>query len=275
MPYCGEGYDVTDSDFAADEIDTSAPHSARIYDYFLGGKDHYAADRKAAEDIRRLFPQVSSAAWANREFMHRASAFLAHKGIDQFLDIGTGIPTEPNLHQVVQGIAPTARVVYADNDPIVLRHAQALLRGTPQGITAYVHGDLRAAEDIVSFAREYLDFRHPIALSIVSVLQFVSEPHDPYRIVRNIMSLLPPGSYLVLSHVTWEFEPEIWDRIDAIYRRGKDAMRARSRSEFVPFFDGLELCDPGITVATHWRPTPQMRIRDERVPLYAGVALKT
>ncbi|MFD5696510.1 SAM-dependent methyltransferase [Streptomyces lasiicapitis] len=263
---------MTDTGFNADEIDTSKPHSARIYDYFLGGKDSYPADWEAAERIRDLFPGVRETAWANREFMHRASRFLAVRGIGQFLDIGTGIPTEPNLHQVVQKVTPSARVVYADNDPIVLRHAEALLRGTRQGRTAYVQADLKEPEAIISFAREHLDFREPIGLSLVSVLQFVSEPHDPYWVVNRLMEQLVPGSYLVLSHVTWEFEPEIWDRIDAIYRAGGTPMRARSRSEFLRFFEGLEMCDPGVVVASRWNPAPDTKILDERIPLYVGVA---
>ncbi|WP_172385580.1 SAM-dependent methyltransferase [Streptomyces sp. MNP-20] len=265
---------MTDGGFSAEEIDTSKPHSARMYDWFLGGKDHYLADVRAAEEIMRLFPKVRETAWANREFMHRASAFLAQRGITQFLDIGTGIPTEPNLHQVVQAITPTARVVYADNDPIVLRHAEALLQGTRQGRTAYAHADARDADAVLTFAREHLDFREPIALSLVSVLQFVNEPYDPYRVVDDLLKPLAPGSHLVLSHVTRDFEPAIWDRIDAIYRSGGTAMKARSHDEFVQFFEGLEFCDPGIEVATRWQPDSAMTIRDERVPLYAAVARK-
>ncbi|WP_030570216.1 SAM-dependent methyltransferase [Streptomyces aureocirculatus] len=267
---------MTDSGFdsAPIDIDTSVPHSARIYDYLLDGKDNYAADRKAADEITALFPDVRAAAWANREYMQRAARFLAERDVDQYLDIGTGIPTEPNLHQVVQEIVVDARVVYADNDPIVLAHAEALLRGTRQGRTAYVSADVRNPESVLAYAREHLDFRRPIALSLVSVLQFVSDPYDPFQVIRQMLEPLAPGSYLVLSHVTYEFEPEIWERIDAIYQKGPDSMKARSREDFSRFFDGLELCAPGIVVATQWQPDSHMTVRDGRVPLYAAVARK-
>ncbi|MFJ2766838.1 SAM-dependent methyltransferase [Streptomyces sp. NPDC087300] len=260
--------------FGADEMDTGTPHSARIYDYFLGGKDHYPPDRKAGEDIREIFPHVRETARSNRAFMHRASRYMALERIDQFLDIGTGIPTEPNLHQVVQEIIPSARVVYADRDPLVLRHARALLGGTPQGRTEYLHADLKKPREILAFAREHLDFQRPVALSIVSVLQFVSGPHDPYRIVDELVASLAPGSYLVLSHVTSDFEPAIWERIDAIYRRGPDSVRARSREEFAAFFHALDLCEPGITVSTQWHPVPGTETCREQIPLYVGVARK-
>ncbi|MFF1676099.1 SAM-dependent methyltransferase [Streptomyces sp. NPDC058256] len=265
---------MTDSGFDPDEIDTSKPHSARLYDWFLGGKDNYPADWEAAERIVQLFPGVKDTARANREFMHRASRFVTNCGIRQFLDLGTGIPTEPNLHQIVQGITPGARVVYADNDPIVLRHAEALLRGTPEGCTAYAQADVREPEAVISFAREYLDFEQPIALSVVALMQFVSDEEDPYRILSELLEPLVSGSYLIISHVTWELDPDIWDRVDAIYRAGGTPVRARSRGEFSRFFEGLEICDPGIEVATRWHADLEMKIRDERVPLYVGVARK-
>ncbi|MFD4562641.1 SAM-dependent methyltransferase [Streptomyces sp. NPDC058469] len=264
---------MTDSGFNADDIDTSVPHSARLYDWFLGGKDHYAADVAAAQKIVKIFPGVKETAMANREFMNRAARFLAELGVSQFLDVGTGIPTEPNLHQIVQSITPSARVVYVDNDPIVLRHAEALLRGTSEGRTAYIHADVRQPEAILSYAREHLDFSQPIGLSVVALMQFVTDEQDPYQIVNKLLEPMVSGSYLVLSHVTWEFNPEIWDRVDAIYRAGGTPVKARSHKEVARFFEGLGVCEPGVVLSTRWHPNEDMRIRDEQ-PLYVGVARK-
>lgn len=263
----------TETGFSAEEIDTSKPHSARLYDYFLEGNDNYPADWEAAAKILKLFPSVKDTARTNREFMHRAARFLTNRGLHQFLDVGTGIPTEPNLHQIVQQITPRARVVYADNDPIVLRHAEALLQSTPEGRTAYADADVREPEAILSYAREHLDFEQPIALSLVALLQFVTDEQDPYQIVRTLLEPMASGSYLVVSHVTWEFDPDIWDRIDAIYRQGGTPVKARSHSEVSGFFEGLELCNPGVVLSTHWHPDSEMQIRDEQ-PLYVGVARK-
>ncbi|MEU6578387.1 SAM-dependent methyltransferase [Streptomyces sp. NPDC046805] len=264
---------MTDTGFDATEIDTSKPHSARMYDFLLDGKDHYETDVTAAQKIMKLFPGVKETACANREFMHRAARFVASRGVSQFLDVGTGIPTEPNLHQIVQRVTPHAGVVYTDNDPIVLRHAEALLRGTPEGRTAYLHADVKAPEGILSYARRHLDFRRPIGLSLVALMQFVTDEEDPYGIVGAPLEPMAPGSYLVLSHVTWEFDPEIWDRVDAIYRAGGTPVMARSHDEVTRFFDGLEVCDPGVVLATRWHPDAGMRIREEQ-PLYVGVARK-
>ncbi|MEU6379271.1 SAM-dependent methyltransferase [Streptomyces sp. NPDC046909] len=264
---------MPDAGFSADDIDTSKPHSARMYDWFLDGKDHYAADVEAAQKIVRLFPNVKDTAGTNREFMHRAARFVGNRGIRQFLDIGTGIPTEPNLHQIAQEIDPSARVVYADNDPIVLRHAEALLQGTEQGHTAYLHADVREPDSILAFARKHLDFEQPIGLSLVALLQFITDDLDPYKIVRTLLDSMVTGSYLMLSHVTWEFDPEIWDRVDAIYRAGGTPVKARSHEEVARFFEGLEVCDPGVVLSTRWHPDSGMKIRNDQ-PLYVGVARK-
>ncbi|HEY3482232.1 MAG TPA: SAM-dependent methyltransferase, partial [Streptomyces sp.] len=178
-----------------------------MYDFYLGGKDSYPADWEAAEKVVALFPRIKEGARTNREFMHRSSRMLAGNGIRQFLDIGTGIPTEPNLHQIVQEITPDAHVVYVDFDPIVLRHAEALLEGTPEGRTAYVQADVREPAKIIAAAREHLDFTQPIALSMVALMHFVSDEFDPYGIVSELLAPLAPGSALVLSHVTGDFEP--------------------------------------------------------------------
>ncbi|WP_079161124.1 SAM-dependent methyltransferase [Streptomyces fodineus] len=264
---------MTDTGFSPERIDTSKPHSARMYDWFLGGKDHYAVDAEAASKVLELFPGVRDTAWANREFMHRAARFVARQGVDQFLDVGTGIPTEPNLHQVVQVVTPSARVVYADNDPIVLRHAEALLHGTPEGRTAYLHADVREPERIVAYARAHLDLDRPVGLSLIALLPFVTDEQDPYGVVRTLLEPLPSGSFLTLTHVSAEFDPEVWERIAAVYRSAGTPVRARSHAEVTRFFDGLDLCEPGVVPATRWHPEPGMRVRGEQ-PVFAGLARK-
>ncbi|MGJ5756121.1 S-adenosyl methyltransferase [Streptomyces puniciscabiei] len=265
---------MTDTGFSPERIDTGKPHSARMYDWYLDGKDHYVVDAEAASKVLELFPGAKDTAWANREFMHRAARFVAGQGVDQFLDVGTGIPTGPNLHQVVQAVTPGARVVYADNDPIVLRHAEALLHGTPEGRTAYLHADVREPERIVEYAREHLDLGRPVGLSLIALLPFVTDEQDPHGVVRTLLEPLPSGSYLMLSHGGTElFDPEVWGRIDAVYRSGGTSVRLRSYADVVRFFDGLELAEPGVVQATHWHPEPGMRVRTEQ-PVYVGVARK-
>ncbi|MFI2205066.1 SAM-dependent methyltransferase [Streptomyces sp. NPDC020192] len=264
---------MTDTGFSPERIDTGKPHSARMYDWFLDGKDHYPVDAEAATEVLGLFPGVKDTAWANREFMHRAARYVARQGVGQFLDVGTGIPTEPNLHQVVQAVTPSARVVYADNDPIVLRHAEALLQGTPEGRTAYLHADVREPERIVEYAREHLDLGRPVGLSLIALLPFVPDEQDAYGIVRTLLDPLPSGSHLLLSHVSAEFDPEVWARIEAVYRSGGTSVRARSHAEVSRFFEGLQLAVPGVVPATRWRPEPAMRVHEEQ-PVFVGVARK-
>ncbi|MEU1691094.1 SAM-dependent methyltransferase [Streptomyces hirsutus] len=264
---------MTDAGFNADDIDTSKPQSARMYDYFLDGKDNYPVDWEAAEKVISLFPAVKEMARVNRDFMHRAARLLAERGVRQFLDIGTGIPTEPNLHQIVQRVTPEARVVYADNDPIVLRHAEALLHSTPEGGTAYIQADAREPERILAAARETLDFEQPVSLSLVALLHLVAEEDDPYRIVSELLKSLAPGSYLALSHATGDFDAETWERVVEVYRKGGTSAQVRSRDEFAGFFAGLELIDPGIELAERWHPEPGGQYgRSEQIPLYVGVA---
>ncbi|MEU0582590.1 SAM-dependent methyltransferase [Streptomyces sp. NPDC006132] len=274
---------MTDAGTSAGHIDTGKPHSARMYDYYLGGKDNYPVDAEAAEQVISLFPAAREMARTNRLFMHRASRLLAERGVRQFLDIGTGIPTEPNLHQIVQAVAPQARVVYADNDPIVLRHAQALLHSAPEGKTAYVHGDVREPGEIIAAARETLDFTRPIALSLVALLHLIGDEDQPRRIVRELLETLPSGSYLTLSHATGDFDPETWERVVEVYRKGGTAAQVRSRAEFTEFFTGLELVEPGVVLAARWHPELGERRegggdgqdgQDEEMPLYVAVGRK-
>ncbi|MGH3325051.1 MAG: SAM-dependent methyltransferase, partial [Streptomyces sp.] len=225
------------------EIDTSRPHSARVYDYWLNGKNHYDVDAAAAEAVVKVWPGVVLGARLNREFMHRATRWLAAEaGIRQFLDIGTGIPTEPNLHQVAQSAAPDARVVYADNDPIVLRCAQALLRSTPEGRTAYVHADFTDPDSILAAPelRETLDLNEPVALSLIALLHFITDERGAYETVARLMEALPSGSYLVVSHATADFDPDLLTRVAEAYQSTVTEGQIRSSAEVTRFFDGLD-----------------------------------
>jgi SAM-dependent methyltransferase len=239
-------------------IDVSRPHSARMYDYFLGGKDHFAADRETAEKAMRSWRSVRTAVRENRAFLGRAVRYLAREaGIRQFLDIGTGLPSANNVHEVAQAAAPDARVVYADNDPIVLAHAKALLTGTPEGRTAYIHADLREPEKILAHpsVRAILDFDRPVALILVAILHFVTDEDDPPALVRTLLDALPPGSHFVASHVTAEHDPDGVHGLVRSYRAGGVPAQPRRVAEFTELaFDGLELVEPGVTLVSEWRP---------------------
>ncbi|MFF7702806.1 SAM-dependent methyltransferase [Streptomyces lydicus] len=254
-------------------------HSARMYDYYLGGKTNYAVDREAAREVMRAFPAIETVARVNRAYMHRAMRFLAGQGVRQFIDVGTGIPTAPNVHQVVQEVAPECCVVYVDNDPIVLVYADSLLSGTPQGQTAYVDGDATKPADVLAAvkAEDIIDFDRPIALSLHALLHFVPDEHDPYELVATFMDALPAGSFLSLTHCTGDFAPGPWQAITDTYARQGTSVRVRSRTEVARFFDGLILEEPGVTVGHRWRPEPASGpslAHDAQASLYAGVARK-
>lgn len=236
-------------------IDTSRPHPARVYDWFLGGKDNYPVDEELGRRIMSLDGTARHVARTNRWFMQRVTRWLAGPaGVRQYLDIGTGIPTEPNLHQLAQRVAPESRVVYTDNDPIVLKHAEALLRSTPEGVTAYVQADVREPERILRQARESLDLTRPVALSLVALTHFLGDEDDPYALVARLVEALPPGSYLVLSQLTADFDPEAVGRGVAMYEAGGVTLAPRTRGEIARFFEGLELVEPGLVQVTDWRP---------------------
>ncbi|MFI0816392.1 SAM-dependent methyltransferase [Streptomyces sp. NPDC021098] len=266
-------------------LNQGRPHSARMYDYFLGGKDNYVADRQAAAKVLTLWPGVMVAARTNRAFMQRAVRFLAaERGIRQFLDIGTGIPTRPNLHEVAQSVAPECRVVYADNDPIVLAHAQTLLSSRPEGRTAYVDANVADPDTILSSpgVTEVLDLSQPVALSLCALLHFVPDDWEPHGIVGKLVDALAPGSYLVLSHITPDFDPEATQRTVQIYHSGGIQGKIRTRDEVERFFTGLELIEPGLVVPHRWRTDlatgdPGVEtgdVTDEEVSFWAGVARK-
>ncbi|MFF2329486.1 MULTISPECIES: SAM-dependent methyltransferase [unclassified Streptomyces] len=268
---------MTGQEPRAIEIDTSKPHPARMYDWFLGGKDNYPVDEQMARQLLSVDARGRDMARVNRAFMHRATRWLAESGIRQFLDIGTGIPTEPNLHQIAQRTAPDARVVYCDNDPIVLAHAAALLRSTPQGATEYIQVDARRPEVILEQAGEVLDFREPIALSLLALLHFLDDEDGAAELVNSLVERLPSGSYLVLSQTTGDFDPEGAAQASALYKARGMTLRLRSHAEFSRFFDGLDLIEPGVTLSADWHPELGEVVDvagDEPIPGYAGVAHK-
>ncbi len=239
------------------EIDTSVAHPARVYDYWLGGKTNFDADRAAAEQSIAANPDIVPAVRANRAFLGRAVRQLVAAGTDQFLDIGTGIPAEGNTHEVAQAAAPQARVVYVDNDPIVLAHAHTLLKSKAPGSTAYISGDLRHAEAFVHAAADTLDFARPVGVMLVATLQYLSEDDDPYGVVAQLMAVVPSGSHLVISHPAGDIGA---DRVAASMRRYNEraavSATPRTRAGVTRFFDGLELLEPGVVQLPRWRPDP-------------------
>lgn len=249
-------------------IDTSRPQSARVYDALLGGKDNYPVDQAVAE---QLPIEAKIGAHQNRAFMNRATAWLAGEGIDQFLDIGTGIPTAPNLHQIAQEINPASRVVYCDNDPIVLRHAEALLISRPEGATDYVPADVREPGTIIEAAHKVLDFRRPVALSMLGLLHFLPDDVDPIGIVRTLTDALSPGSYVVLSQGASDVNPERGQQGADEYDKGGIRLALRTRAEFALFLEGLAVTEPGLVTAPEWfRDTPAPE--PEHSGLYVAVA---
>ncbi|MFJ2091359.1 SAM-dependent methyltransferase [Streptomyces sp. NPDC087901] len=249
-------------------IDTSRPQSARVYDALLGGKDNYPVDQAVAQ---QLPIEAKIGARQNRAFMHRATAWLAGEGIDQFLDIGTGIPTAPNLHQIAQEINPVSRVVYCDNDPIVLRHAEALLISRPEGATDYVPADVREPDTIIEAAHKVLDFRRPVALSMLGLLHFLPDDVDPVGIVRTLTSALAQGSHVVLSQGASDVNPERGQQGADEYDKGGIRLALRTRDEFARFLDGLDIAEPGLVTAPEWfrgTPAPER----EHSGLYVAVA---
>ncbi|GAB2892927.1 SAM-dependent methyltransferase [Streptomyces deserti] len=270
---------MTGSDAVSAGIDTSRPHPARVYDWWLGGKDNYPVDEELARKILAVDSTVLRGARANRRFMHRAVRTAAEAGIRQFLDIGTGIPTEPNLHQVAQTVAPESKVVYADNDPIVLRHAEALLHGTAEGSTDYVHADVRDIDILLRRAGEVLDFGKPVALSLVALTHYLGDDpdgDDVYGLLKRYVAALAPGSCLILSQVTPDLSPEAIEQAANHFRRSGTPFHPRSLAGFSRFFEGLELLGPGVIPVHGWRPEAEDVAAQAEgiVPVYAGVARK-
>ncbi len=256
-------------------IDTSVAHPARVYDYWLGGKDNFAADREAAERILAISPGLRFRVRANRAFLARAVRFLATDcGIRQFLDIGTGIPTANNTHEVAQAAAPTSRVVYVDNDPIVLAHARALLSSSPEGVTAYLEADLREPDIILAAARQTLDFRQPVALMLLGVLHLIQDVEEPYQVVSRYMDALPPGSYLAISHPASDINANQAEVQKRYNERVSTPQTLRSHAQVCRFFDGLQLVPPGVVYVHTWRADPDDEPTTEVTSAHGGVARK-
>jgi hypothetical protein len=245
-----------------------------VYDYFLGGKDNFEADRIAAQAGIEAFPKTAESARAARAFLRRVVQFLtAEAGIRQFLDIGTGLPSGENVHQVAQSLAPDARIVYVDNDPIVLRHAQALLKGNPQGTVAYLDADLRYPEKILGDART-LDFSQPVGLLLLGILHNFGDEHDPYGTVRRLAQAIPAGSYLAVCHLTADIYPELADFAKALNERQLNApLVLRDHAQVTRFFEGLDLVEPGVVQLSKWRPQTEVE-SSAAAALWGGVARK-
>jgi hypothetical protein len=256
-----------------DEIDTSVPHSARIWNYWLGGKDNYAADRAAGDDVLARIPDISAGARAERAFLTRVVRHLVEEeGVRQFLDVGTGLPVLDNTHEVAQRSAPECRVVYVDNDPIVLAHARALLTSTPQGATAYLHADLRDSDAVLDGAARTLDFRRPIGLMLLGVVNHIMDDDEAESAVARLVAALAPGSHLVLTHSTAEIHGEpMLEVMREVTARGGTPIRARDRAGIARFFAGTQLLDPGVVTCSHWRPAPCEVGTPEPVYLFGGV----
>jgi hypothetical protein len=258
-------------------FDTSVAHMARVYNYWLGGKDNFAADRAAAEQAIAANPAILRDVRANRAYLARAVRYLAAEcGIRQFLDIGTGIPAANNTHEVAQSVAPDCRVVYVDNEPIVLAHARALLTSQPPGVTDYIEADLRDTQFILDSAARILDFSRPVAVSLLAILHLIPDAADPYAIVATLMAAVPSGSYLMLSHPAADIRAaevaEMAKRVNA--RLGPTAKGTmRDRAEVTRFFAGLELVEPGVEQPQWWRPAGP--IPQAEVAVWCGVARKS
>lgn len=238
------------------EIDISTPQSARIWNYWLGGKDHYAVDREAGDAVVAHIPDIPEGARAERAFLVRVVRHLVvEQGLRQFLDIGTGLPTANNTHEVAQRLAPETRIVYVDNDPIVLAHARALLTSTDEGATAYLDADLRRPAEILDAAKRTLDFSEPIGLMLLGVVNHLMDDDEAYPVVRELVDALPPGSFLVLTHSTAEVHGEPMLRaMRETTERGGTPIRARTAAEIEGLFAGTTLLDPGVVTCSQWRP---------------------
>ena len=264
------------------DLQLDRPHPARVYDYLLGGKDNFAADRAAAQAGIAANPNSRVPPRENRAFLRRVVRYLSGEaGITQFLDIGTGIPTSPNVHEIAQEVNPQARVVYVDNDPIVLAHARALLTSGPAGRTAYIDADVRDVGKILNSAdlRQTLDMTRPVGLLLIAVMHFVGDDDDPWGLAARLLAELPAGSYLALSHLTGDFDPAAWEGVAAVYRRSGVTMQVRPLAAVERFFTGLDILDPGVVSLPKWRPDavdigqPEQPT-DAAVSVYGGVGRK-
>jgi hypothetical protein len=256
-------------------LDTGTAHIARVYDYWLGGKDNFTADRVAGDEALEAFPGLISSVRANRAFLARVVRYLAAQhGIRQFLDIGTGIPASSNTHEVAQSVVPEARVVYVDNDPMVLAHARALLSSSEQGATAYLDADLRDTGKILEAARRTLDFSEPVAVMLIAVLHLIGDADDPAGIIAQLMDAVPAGSTLAISHVPNDMHMgAMSDMSDRLNRLLSQPSTYRSQAQVTGFFAGLELVDPGVVPIQRWRPDTEEEAAAVAA-MWGGVAVK-
>jgi hypothetical protein len=254
-------------------IDTSVAHSARVHDYWLGGKDNFAADRAAGDAVMAAYPGIAESVRANRAFLARAVRFLAREGgITQFLDIGTGIPAANNTHEVAQAVTPDARVAYADYDPVVLQHARVLLTSAVPGTVDYIDADLRDPAKVLREAAKTLDFTRPVAIMLIAVMHLIVDADDPYGIVGQLKAAMVPGSYLALSQVASDVETEQVAEARRRYNSlARETQRHRTREEVTRFFDGLTLIDPGVVLVQQWRPASELEARAKST-MWCGVA---
>lgn len=257
-------------------IDTTQPHTARMYDYYLGGKTNFAADREAAERVIELMPGVVESSRANRAFLGRAVRHAAGEGVRQFLDIGTGIPAEGNTHEVAQAVLPEARVAYVDNDPIVLAHARALMAPAGRGRTTFTHGDLREPEKILAApdVRDVIDFGEPVCVTLVGILHFIGPEDDPEHVVGTLRHALAPGSFLAVTHGTGDFvTDDIGAAMVEVYRRAVKNVTGRTHDAIMEFFKGFEMVEPGLVRLPLWRPDGPEPTPEELAPIlqYGGM----
>ena len=256
-------------------FDARVAHPARVYDYWLGGKDNFEADRIAGEATIAAYPAIRASARANRAFLARSVRYLAEAGIRQFLDIGTGLPTANNTHEVAQSVAPDSRIVYVDNDPLVLSHARALLSSSPEGVTAYLDADLRDTGRILELAAETLDLTHPVAIMLLAILHYIPDLDQAQRIVARLVDAVPSGSYLVISHAASDISPE--EMAEMIRRLNEHLAEGnhvgRTRDVVARFFADVDLVEPGVVKVTEWRPRSELEAQGP-TSLWGGVGRK-
>ncbi len=267
---------ATGSHDAPPAIDTSVAHPARVYDYWLGGKDNYPADQAAGAAAAQANPAILIGVRANRAFLRRAVQFLAAEaGIRQFLDIGTGLPSANNTHEVAQAVAPLSRVVYVDNDPIVLAHARALLTSTPAGATAYIDADVRDPEKILQAAAQTLDFSQPIAVLTLMIMQYVPDSDDPPGIVARLLDGLASGSYLAVSDTAKDIDAQtVATATGRLNQRMGAQLTPRTKAQIAAYFSGLEMVEPGLVPLNRWRPGPGDPVLEKDLPTYCGIGRK-
>ncbi|GIE94960.1 SAM-dependent methyltransferase [Paractinoplanes rishiriensis] len=261
---------------ASDKLDSGVAHTARVWNYWLGGKDNYAADREVGEAVRQVLPHVVVTAQADRGFLIRSVRFLAGEaGIRQFLDVGTGLPTANNTHEVAQSVAPESRIVYMDNDPLVLVHARALLTSTPEGKTDYIEADLHDPETILRASKELLDFTQPVALTLLGVLNFILDFDEARAIVKRLLAAVPSGSYLAIAHASNEVFPDDAERVRQFWNENaKPPIVFRTAREISAFFEGTELLEPGVVSCSRWRPDGAALEMPAEVQQFCGVGRK-